>query len=52
MKKLSIFLKSLEWKFDYYIAYFLYNPKKVDRYHSYMKNKYQGTNKTAQVNGS
>jgi hypothetical protein len=29
----------LEWIFDYYIAYFLHNPKKLDRYWRYMSEK-------------
>lgn len=37
MKK---FLSQLAWVFDYYFAYFLYNPRKRDRYHRYMKHKY------------
>jgi hypothetical protein len=31
----------LEWIFDYYIAYFLYNPKKIDRYFRYMDQKWE-----------
>ena len=31
----------LEWIFDYYIAYFLYNPKKIDRYFQYMDQKWE-----------
>ena len=37
MKKL---VEELEWVFDYYIAYFLYNPYKIDRYNLFMKNKW------------
>ena len=37
MKK---FLKKLDWIFDYYIAYFLYNENKLYRYHDYMKSKW------------
>ena len=37
MKK---FLKKLDWIFDYYIAYFLYNPNKLHRYHDYMTSKW------------
>lgn len=38
----QFFLK-LGWWFDYYFAYFLYNPRKRDRYHKYMKHKYGGS---------
>lgn len=37
MKRL---LTKVEWIFDYYIAYLLYNPRKFDRYHDYMKQKW------------
>ncbi len=33
-------MKKLEWIFDYYIAYFLYNPNKIDRYYKYLRNKW------------
>lgn len=33
-------LKKLAWVYDYYFVYFLYNEKKIDRYHGYMKNKW------------
>ena len=36
------FLKKLEWMIDYYLVYFLYNEKKRNRYHKYMKSKYKG----------
>ena len=39
MKKL---LKTLEWKFDYYIAWMLYNGKKQSQYFDYMCQKYPG----------
>ena len=32
-------MKMLEWIFDYYIVYFLYNPHKIDRYHDYLRDK-------------
>lgn len=32
--------KRIEFIFDYYIAYFLYNGNKRYRYEQYMKNKY------------
>jgi hypothetical protein len=37
MKRL---LKKLDKWFDIYIAYFLYNGNKQERYYDYMKNKY------------
>ena len=43
MKKIA---EKLEWIFDYYIAYFLYNPNKIDRYHNYLNDKWDfGTEK-------
>lgn len=39
LKKL---LKQMEWVYDYHILYFMYNEHKLDRYHSYMKNKWKG----------
>lgn len=33
-------LKKLDWYFDYYIAYMLYNGNKRDRYYEYMENKW------------
>lgn len=39
MKK-NKFFKKLEWYFDYYIAYFLYNGNKQDRYVQYMQKKW------------
>jgi len=37
MKK---FIKKVDWIFDYYIAYMLYNPEKLWIYNSYMINKW------------
>jgi hypothetical protein len=37
MKK---FFKELEWRWDYYFLYFLFNPNKVHRYHEYMTKKW------------
>ncbi len=37
MKK---YLEKLEWIFDYYVAYFLYNPHKIERYHKYMRSRW------------
>lgn len=39
MKKI---IKTLEWKFDYYVAWMFYNGKKMNRYVDYMCNKYPG----------
>jgi hypothetical protein len=33
-------MKRLEWIFDYYIAYFLYNGMKRDVYNQYMRDKW------------
>lgn len=33
-------LKKIAWFFDYYILYFLYNERKINRYHRDMINKY------------
>ena len=42
MKKTMInkIIKKLDWWFDYYIAYFLYNGGKHDRYIEYMEKKW------------
>ena len=32
--------KKIEWIFDYYFVYFLYNARKIDKYNDYMKKKY------------
>ena len=37
MKK---FLKNIEWWFDYYIAWLMYNGNKRDRYIEYMEQKW------------
>jgi hypothetical protein len=37
MKKL---LKKIEWWFDYYFAWMMYNSKKQDRYIDYMEKKW------------
>lgn len=33
-------MKKIEWIFDYYFAYFLFNGNKQDRYNDYMNKKY------------
>jgi len=37
MKKL---FKKLDWWFDYYIVWMLYNGNKIHHYNEYMKNKW------------
>ena len=37
MKK---FLKNMEYNWDYYFVYFLFNGMKTDRYYDYMSNKW------------
>ncbi len=37
MKK---FFKKLEFWFDLYFVYFLYNGKKIDKYYEYMEKKW------------
>lgn len=41
MKK---FLKKLDWWFDYYIAWMLYNGNQTHRYIEYMENKWGSKN--------
>ena len=33
-------LKKLDWTYDYYILYFMYNKRKLDRYNKYMEQKW------------
>jgi hypothetical protein len=33
-------MKRIAWIIDYYFLYFMYNPRKIDRYHQRMINKY------------
>jgi hypothetical protein len=42
---LNKIFEKLIWIFDYYILYFMYNEKKLHRYHNYMKQKYQNYGK-------
>ena len=37
---LNKILRKLDWIWDYYFVYFLYNGNKIDRYYEYMKNKW------------
>lgn len=39
--KIRKILTKIEWWFDYYIAWFLYNPNKRHRYFEYMKKKWK-----------
>lgn len=39
-KHMENLIKRIGWWFDYYIVYFLYNPKKRHRYHKEMFHKY------------
>ena len=39
---MMLVLRTLEWKFDYYVAPFLYNGNKTYRYVEYMCDKYPG----------
>lgn len=34
------FIINLNWVWDYYILYNMYNSKKIDRYHNYMSKKW------------
>ena len=38
MKK---FIEEMEWIFDYYIVYFLYNPNKNERYSQFLQDKWE-----------
>ena len=38
MKNLT---QKLEWIFDYYVVYFLYNPHKIEAYYRYMHEKWE-----------
>jgi hypothetical protein len=40
LARLLLLIRSLEWIFDYYFAYFLYNGNKHHRYFDYMCNKW------------
>lgn len=33
-------MKTLSWIIDFYFLYFLYNERKLHRYHDYMTNKW------------
>jgi len=38
-------IKKLDWIWDYYFVYFLYNAKKLDRYYEYMNKKWNNNGK-------
>ena len=38
-------LKKIDWIWDYYFVYFMYNERKLDRYYNYMKNKWDNYGK-------
>lgn len=40
MKMMNKIFKKLDWWFDYYIAYFLYNGNKREKYNEYIKKKW------------
>ena len=40
MKTMNKIFKKLEWWFDYYFAWMLYNGNKQDRYIEYMEKKW------------
>ena len=42
MKK---FWKKIEYWFDYHLVYFLYNPRKINRYYEFMNKKWGKINK-------
>jgi hypothetical protein len=39
-KRMKDFLRKIEWIWDFYFVYFLFNPMKVHRYHDYMWQKW------------
>ena len=40
-KMVSKILKKLDWIWDYYFVYFMYNGNKLNKYNDYMKNKWE-----------
>ena len=38
-------LKKLSWIWDYYFVYFMYNATKLNKYHNYMKEKWENYGK-------
>ena len=42
---LNRIIKKLDWIWDYYFVYFLYNENKLDRYYEYMNKKWNNNGK-------
>ena len=42
---LNRIIKKLDWIWDYYFVYFLYNANKLDRYYEYMNKKWNNNGK-------
>ena len=40
MEILKRVTKKIDWFFDIYVVYFLYNTKKLDRYYAYLRKKW------------
>ena len=40
LEKIKKILKKIEWFFDIYFVWMLYNPKKYDRYSEYIEKKW------------
>lgn len=40
METLKRVIKKIDWLWDIYFVYFLYNTKKLDRYHAYLRKKW------------
>lgn len=40
METLKRVIKKIEFWFDVYVVYFLYNDRKLDRYYTYMRKKW------------
>ena len=34
-------IEKLEWWFDYYLVFLLYNPNKIERYYQFMEEKWE-----------
>jgi hypothetical protein len=44
LEKIKKILKKIEWFFDIYFVWMLYNPKKYDRYIEYIEKKWGNDN--------
>jgi hypothetical protein len=42
LKIIKQYFKTVEYWFDYYFVYFLYNGNKIDKYYEYMEKKWGG----------